>query len=338
MVTQLKMSRSSIVLVEAGEGYMTLAWGSSREPARVELRVNKQDPAREVTLAGNVLKKKNLQAGDVLEVRLLPEGALHSFTQPASFYLLPSPSAALELADDLHTGVALVSFPAVERATHYQVDMLPLDFGDAQENEGWVVVSDCLKTPGVKKKNLFVKAQYSFRYRAALEGGLFTSFSLASLPSGFPPAHSRNEVLSKAVSPQLLTLQGALVDTVSKLSGKVFALYFSASWCGPCRQMTPKLVQFHQQMRALGKEFEIVFVSLDRDPKSFHDYYTQHMPGFLAVPFEQSEVRERLQNEHEITGVPSLKVMSFNTGKCVEPDALRYALDARTFDSWKAKM
>ncbi|KAH9261711.1 hypothetical protein BASA81_000367 [Batrachochytrium salamandrivorans] len=335
------MSRSSIVLVEVGEEYMTLAWGSSQEPARVEFRVNKQEPAREVTLAGNVLKKKNLRAGDVVDIRLLPEGRLHSFTQPASFrppLLLPSPSAMLELAEDSHTGVALVSFPAVNQAMHYQVDMLPLDFGDAQENDGWVVVSDCLKTPGVKKKNLFTKAQYSFRYRAALEGGLFTSFSLASLPSSFPLVHARNEVLSKAVSPQLLNLQGTLVDTVSKLSGKVFALYFSASWCGPCRQMTPKLVQFHQQMRTLGKEFEIVFVSLDRDSKSFYEYYTQHMPGFFAVPFEQNALRERLQNEHEITGVPSLKIMSFNTGKCVEPDALRYALDARTFDSWKAKM
>lgn len=320
---------------------MTFAWGAGNPDrvTQVEFTVNKQNPPRTVSIQANVMKKKNLQKGDLVDIRLLPNGKLHTFTHLAST-LLPAPVVNLELADDYSTGVAVVTFAPVTNATHYQVDMMPLDFGDMDDNEtgGWVVVSDCLKNPGVKKKNLFVAAQYSFRYRAAVGGGVWTEFSAASLPQRFPAPRAKNPVLSQKIAPQVLTPQGTLVDTVARLSGKVIALYFSASWCGPCRQFSPRLVEFHKQMRAMGKEFEVVFVSLDRDAKSFQEYYYQHMPAFLAIPFEQSKVREQLQNTHQVEGIPSLKILSYNTGQCVEPNGTGYPLELRTFESWQSKM
>lgn len=42
------------------------------------------------------------------------------------------------------------------------------------------------------------------------------------------------------------------------------------------------------QMKAAGHAFEVVFVSADRDPASFKDYYA-HMP-WLAVDYEDDEV------------------------------------------------
>ncbi|MBQ8501322.1 MAG: AhpC/TSA family protein [Bacteroides sp.] len=56
-----------------------------------------------------------------------------------------------------------------------------------------------------------------------------------------------------------------LSDYVGK--GKVVLVDFWASWCGPCRQEMPNLVEAYKQYKDKG--FEIVGVSLDRDQKSW---------------------------------------------------------------------
>ena len=55
---------------------------------------------------------------------------------------------------------------------------------------------------------------------------------------------------------------------------KIILLYFSAHWCGPCRQFTPRLVQFYNQYAA-KYNFEVCFVSADHDEKSFLSYYEE---------------------------------------------------------------
>ena len=43
----------------------------------------------------------------------------------------------------------------------------------------------------------------------------------------------------------------------------------SAHWCPPCRMFTPKLRQTYLQLKAAGKDFEVVFCSFDRSQKDF---------------------------------------------------------------------
>ena len=55
-------------------------------------------------------------------------------------------------------------------------------------------------------------------------------------------------------------------------------LYFSASWCPPCRTFTPKLVEFH---KANKDKFEVLLVSADNSSKAQANYMHKDGRGDL---------------------------------------------------------
>ncbi|CAD8136002.1 unnamed protein product [Paramecium pentaurelia] len=63
-----------------------------------------------------------------------------------------------------------------------------------------------------------------------------------------------------------------------------WGLYFSASWCPPCRQFTGMLKNFYDEIRK-SKTFEIVLVTHDENERDFMKYY-QKMP-WLAIPWSE---------------------------------------------------
>ncbi|XWS63666.1 hypothetical protein CRYUN_Cryun06bG0121000 [Craigia yunnanensis] len=98
---------------------------------------------------------------------------------------------------------------------------------------------------------------------------------------------------------------------IESLKGKKLGLYFSASWCGPCRRFTPKLVEVYSELSPKG-DFEIIFVSGDEDEESFNGYFSK-MP-WLAIPFSDSETRSRLDELFKVMGIPHLVLLD-ETGK-----------------------
>ena len=58
----------------------------------------------------------------------------------------------------------------------------------------------------------------------------------------------------------------------------------SAHWCPPCRGFTPVLAKAYQDTDAATKaKFEIIFISSDRDQKSFDEYFKE-MP-WKSIPY-----------------------------------------------------
>lgn len=103
------------------------------------------------------------------------------------------------------------------------------------------------------------------------------------------------------------------------MRGKRLGLYFSASWCGPCQKFTPNLVEVYNELLPKG-DFEVVFVSGDEDDESFNGYFSK-MP-WLAVPFSDSETRDRLDELFSVRGIPHLVIIGEN-GKVLRDDGVK---------------
>uniref|UniRef100_I1PPJ9 protein-disulfide reductase n=1 Tax=Oryza glaberrima TaxID=4538 RepID=I1PPJ9_ORYGL len=121
---------------------------------------------------------------------------------------------------------------------------------------------------------------------------------------------------------------------LSSIEGKRICLFFSAHWCRPCRNFTPKLLQIYRKLRNTCKNMEIIFISLDRDEISFLDYF-KGMP-WLALPFDTG-LRQKLCVQFDIEHIPALIPLSttLSHGFRVEEDAVKlveeYGVDAYPF-------
>jgi len=105
------------------------------------------------------------------------------------------------------------------------------------------------------------------------------------------------------------------IDTKS-LDGKYVGIYFSAHWCPPCRGFTPELAKFYNAFRATekGKNFEIVFVSSDRDASAFNEYF--HEMPWLALPYAERSTKGTLSSKYKVEGIPTLVILD-SAGKVV---------------------
>jgi nucleoredoxin len=156
-------------------------------------------------------------------------------------------------------------------------------------------------------------------------------------PAG--PAYAPSGVIERALAGKLVAMEGGGLRArePARLAGmKFFGIYFSASWCGPCRQFTPELVDAYGKIRALYPEFEIVHVNRDRTEGDMAAYVRDDKMPWPALRW--SALRHTPEIERFAGGgIPCLvlidengKVLSdsYRWGRYVGPDAV---LD----DTWK---
>jgi peroxiredoxin len=69
--------------------------------------------------------------------------------------------------------------------------------------------------------------------------------------------------------------------TLSELRGKVVVLNFWATWCAPCVQEMPSLVQLQQKTK--NKGVTVLAVSVDADDSAYHKFLQDHKVDLLTV-------------------------------------------------------
>ncbi len=128
----------------------------------------------------------------------------------------------------------------------------------------------------------------------------------APTPASAPPPVAG--ALTSELAGKLVSLKGGRLTPVAReqiLPAKFYALYFSAHWCPPCRGFTPDLVAAYEELKAEHPEFEIVFVSSDRDAKAMAGYMAEYKMGFPAVRFDAKKTLRAVQR-HAAPGIPNL--------------------------------
>jgi thiol-disulfide isomerase/thioredoxin len=91
----------------------------------------------------------------------------------------------------------------------------------------------------------------------------------------------------------------------TKRPDKYIVFYYTASWCGPCRNFTPKLVEFYNTHK--NDNFEIVLISSDRDANAMEAYAKKNKMPWPHLKFNQKKAFKSNFN-HGVRGIPSVVV------------------------------
>ncbi len=104
---------------------------------------------------------------------------------------------------------------------------------------------------------------------------------------GLPEAKKKVIVGDAVLDFSLPDLQGKL-QTLPK--GDVILLNFWATWCPPCRQEMPSMVELSKKYADKG--LKVVAVSVDRDSKALKDFVAEYSLPFLVLHDIDSAVSE----------------------------------------------
>jgi thiol-disulfide isomerase/thioredoxin len=334
------------VLLEKDLDSLTIAWNHPSQPfvLHYELEMSHDEATWTVisaTLKNNLVRKKNLQHGCGYRFRVRfedKEGNWSAFSQPSEPFYTLEESFRLMKAPTLlsaESSAITVEWQEVPEATGYRIRFRKDD------ELTWHVVDAEIKGNKAKKKSLSpgnyyfavhpvtdsketeatsneVSEEPQSNWSFSPAGGPFSTVSVNPFYQQLLPAHLINNQLKK-------------VEMADVLGGKVVALYFSAHWCPPCRQFTPRLADLYRQARAAGKKFEVVFCSCDHTEEEFKGYFTSEMPWF-AINYDDHQ-REEVSGKFRVSSIPRLVILS-TTGKVIVDNAAGGQLSLAQVDEW----
>lgn len=119
-------------------------------------------------------------------------------------------------------------------------------------------------------------------------------------------------------------IKGDLGGPAVEGTPKYTALYFSAHWCPPCRMFTPKLVEWYNKFKAEHPDFELVFVSSDRDEAAMDEYIKGDKMPWPYAKFDKAQ--DDTFRKFSSDGIPYL-VLIDSEGK---------ALTAKDGNEWQS--
>lgn len=119
---------------------------------------------------------------------------------------------------------------------------------------------------------------------------LFLYFSLSVLLITKVVASDEKEEESDVIiiPETLLNIDGESVSS-DQLKNKYIGLYFSASWCGPCRKFTPRLVEFRNRFQ---DDFEVILIGADGSAKAQANYMKKYSMPWLAMKNQSPEAKQ----------------------------------------------
>ncbi|KAL4235597.1 Nucleoredoxin-like protein 2 [Mactra antiquata] len=93
------------------------------------------------------------------------------------------------------------------------------------------------------------------------------------------------------------------------LQGKIVGLYFSAGWCPPCQKFTPLLCALYDDLIARKSNFEVVFLSFDKNETEMEGYFRQAHRNWYVLPFDDP-FKDELKLKYNVTAVPKFIIIN----------------------------
>lgn len=125
-----------------------------------------------------------------------------------------------------------------------------------------------------------------------------------------PPAaviEGKPSVFDEFLDGNLVKLEGKSLKKyeMTERPKKYYVFYYTASWCGPCQQYTPSLVEFYNEHKS--DNFEIVLITSDQDEDAMEEY-----AAAKKMPWPQLKLKDaqkfKKEFDHGVTGIPSVIV------------------------------
>ena len=160
---------------------------------------------------------------------------------------------------------------------------------------------------------------------------LFGSAAIAWLAFKNPTSPEKTTLSHVGLIPDtLLNKEGTEISTDS-LQGKYVGLYFSASWCGPCRSFTPELIRFRNEH---AEQFEVVLVGGDGTAKDQAKYVKKYDMPWLSM-INQSDEARQANESLGVKYIPFLVILD-PSGNVVSKEGVKEirALKNEAMDLW----
>ncbi|MFN0127819.1 MAG: thioredoxin-like domain-containing protein [Verrucomicrobiales bacterium] len=106
-------------------------------------------------------------------------------------------------------------------------------------------------------------------------------------------AAAKSKAAETQTSPMALALKGRTLaldgkklkknDFLATKNPEYYLLYWGASWCGPCQQAAPALVELYNDKLAKATNIELIHISSDDEEQGMLSFVTDHQMKFPVV-------------------------------------------------------
>ncbi len=107
----------------------------------------------------------------------------------------------------------------------------------------------------------------------------FSFFAIVSLALALGCNRGSHPAQTDKLAPDFTVSDGTSTVTLSHYRGQVVLLNFWATWCPPCIEEMPSLLQLHR----MDPSLVIVGVSIDEDPDAYANFVRTRHVDFITV-------------------------------------------------------